>query len=311
MVPPVTPETGPLRGELARAVREQRTHGAYLFEGPPGTPAEECALWFARLLLCREPRDEPCEHCHSCALSRGGVGASQHPDFHAIRPEGVALRVDAVRGLQRVLGLAAHEGGRRVGVVLEADLLNLAAANALLKTLEEPSAGVVLILVARSAAALPATVRSRLTRVRFAAPSEDELRRMLEGAGFDPADARLAAALGGGSLASARRWAQTHLETARAFARELETLRVRPVSAVLDLAEGFRGSGAREQVLLFLDVHGAVGRARLRAHLAAGDTAGAEDCLTELEAAQRTRRELERRNLNPQLAIEALLLAER
>jgi DNA polymerase-3 subunit delta' len=301
-------ESEQLRNELARALLSERVHGAYLFEGPPGTAARETAIWFARLLLCRQPGSEPCERCHSCGLSRWTDEGPQHPDLHWIAASGGLLRIDAVRGLQRQLGLTAHQGGRRVGLLLEADQLNLAAANALLKTLEEPAQGVVLILAARSAAPLPPTVCSRLTRVRFSPQSEDTVRRALQSAGMSAEDAALAAALGGGSVAAARAWSEAQLEAARGYWSRLAALGEQPLSAVLDLAEGFRGSGAREQVLLLLDVHAAWARARLRAAVAAADAGATERWLGRLEAGQRTRRELERRNLNPQLAVEALLL---
>src|SRR5262249_15702785 len=129
--------SGEIRAELARARGAGKVHGAYLFEGPPGTGTGETALWFAHLLLYKgAPAEavEPCGRCHDCRLFATGA----HPDLHRVEPDGAWIKVDAVRELRAALSLVANERGRRVGFVEAAERLRVEAANALLKTLEEP-----------------------------------------------------------------------------------------------------------------------------------------------------------------------------
>jgi DNA polymerase III delta' subunit len=196
-------DSGDLRGqraELVRAVAADRVHGAYLFEGPAGTGRGATALWLARLLVCREPGNGPCERCPDClrsAPTEEGNALGSHADLRLIEPDGALIKVDQVRALQRDLSLAPNEGGRRVAVLLGAERLNAAAANALLKTLEEPPARTTLILVAEHADGLPATVRSRTVRIRFAPEAESAVAEALQREGFAESDAWLAASLGG------------------------------------------------------------------------------------------------------------------
>jgi DNA polymerase III subunit delta' len=305
------------RGELASMVRSGRVHSAYLLEGPDGSGAAETGIWLARRLLCTAlpvdragPGDDPCEICHGCRLSRCDGATAAHPDLHVVRGDGSTLKVDAVRALQKALSLTANEQGRRIGLLFDAEQLNLAAANALLKTLEEPPAATTLILVARSAAGLPATIHSRSTRVRFAPLGESALREALEASGCAADEARLAAALGGSSLHAARQWLELQGAQAREMLDQLASLEPAR-SAALDVAEGFRGAGVREKALLFLDVYALLARDDLRAAVASRDAAATERALARIEAVQRARRELEKRNVNPQLTVESLLLAAR
>jgi DNA polymerase III subunit delta' len=301
-----------LRDELRTAVRTGRVHGAYLFEGPEGAGTAQAAHWFSRLLLCRAPGDEPCEACHSCRLT-AQPDAPAHPDLQRIVPDGPMLRIEAVRDLQKALSLRPNEGGRRVGVVLQAERLNAAAANALLKTLEEPPPATTLVLVARTADALPATVRSRTTRLRFAPTPEAELRRELAASGLADDDAWLAAALGGGSNASAQAWASDKLADAREQLAALEDAGARSVSELLEQAEAFRGAGeaVRQRAELFLDVYDALARRSLQEASERRDRGALEAWLERADAGARARREMQKRNLNPQLVIEGLLLGLR
>jgi DNA polymerase III subunit delta' len=301
--------SGEIRAELARARGADRVHGAYLFEGPPGTGRTEAALWFAQLLLCKgAPPDalDPCGRCHDCRLFASGA----HPDFHRVLPDGAWIKVDAVRELRAALALVANERGRRVGLVADAERLRVEAANALLKTLEEPPPGAVLLLVTSAPEALPRTLRSRTVRVRFPRANEREIAAALEAEGMPAADAALASQLGGASPAAARAWAERSLAEAREIHELLERADSLSVTAVLDFAEGFRrpGDAGREQARAFIDVQSAFARARAEAAAAAGQTRELERWLRAFESASAARLELERRNLNPQLLVESLLL---
>jgi DNA polymerase-3 subunit delta' len=304
-----------VRAELSAARRHDQVHGAYLFEGAPGTAKRETALWFAKLLLCRTPGDDPCGRCKDCLQlhirDEDGATRSQHPDLRILEPEGNVIKVDQVRALQRGLSLVAHEGGWRVAVILEADRLGTAASNALLKTLEEPPSSTSLLLVADVAETLPLTVRSRSTRLRFLPDPEALVIKGLREAGYSAEDARLAAALGGADVEAARGWAEENLEAAHEMRDAIQAAESQTSSAVLEFAEGFRGAGAtgRRRAELLLDVHRTLAREAVAAAAEAEDRRGLESWLDRVEAGERARREMGRRNLNPQMVVEALLLS--
>jgi DNA polymerase-3 subunit delta' len=303
-----------LREELREARRQERVNGAYLFEGPPGTGKEETAFWFARLLLCRQSHRDPCGSCPDCRKDvthdADGRRVSQHPDLKVLEPDGPHIRVDQIRALQRDLSLVANEGGWRVALILEADTLRTEAANALLKTLEEPPPRTAILLVVSVALALPRTVRSRTIHLRFAPEPESSIQAALLSAGFNEADAWLAATVGGGSTARATEWAAQHLETAREMRETIESIRDAPISEALDFAETFRGSSAatRQRAEILLAVCGAVARRGLERASREGGRTGLDRWLGFAESTQRARQEMIRRNLNPQLLVEGLLL---
>ena len=300
-----------IRDELARARAADQVHGAYLFSGPPGTGKRETALWFARLLLCERDGAEPCGSCRGCLRTeQAGERELNHPDLWLVEPDGNAVKIEQVRTLQRSLALVANEGGRRVAILSSAERMRAEAANALLKTLEEPPENATLVLIATSANALPPTVRSRATGYRFAAEPEATLEAGLREHGLEPEDAWLAAALGGGSLAAARAWAEQQLEPARELRDAMEEAPRGSASDVLDFAESFRGGGdsLRARCELFLAVHGAVAHRHIAAAAESDDRASLERWIERADRGARARRELAIRNLNPQLVVEGLLL---
>ncbi len=310
-------DTNRIRAELARARASGHVHGAYLFEGPPGTGKRETALWFARLLLCKEVGPgavDPCGACHDCHLlqvhGESPDARPSHPDLHWVVADGARIKIEAVRDLRAALSLVSNERGRRVALIPEADRLRAESANALLKTLEEPPPGAVLILVTPSAQALPHTLRSRTLRVRFAPFAEPEVRAALEADGLPEADAALASALGGASPEAARSWADASLEAAREMHAFLSGIAGVGTTEILDFAESFRrpGEAGRDRAQLFLEVEAAFARTHAEAAARSSDASGLERWLDVFEAASKARSELARRNLNPQLVVEGLLL---
>jgi DNA polymerase-3 subunit delta' len=298
-----------VRAELARARAADRVHGAYLFEGPPGTDKTDTAFWFARLLLCKGAKPdalEACGRCHDCRL----LATDSHPDLHRVEPDGARIKVEAIRELRAALGLVANEGGRRVALIAAAERLRAEAANALLKTLEEPPPGAVMLLVTSSAEALPRTLRSRTVRVRFPAWSESAIAAALEAEGMTPGDAALASRLGGASPTAARAWAEESLDTAREMFDVLERSGELTVSEILDFAEGFRRTGeeGRERARAFIDAQAAFARGQAEAAANERQPQRLERWLRAFESATRARMELDARNLNPQLVVESLLL---
>lgn len=148
---------------LERTAEEVRPAHAYLFTGREGVGKKKVAVTFACMLNCPDPKADPDRTCHVCRR----IVAGNHPDFTLETPERGIIRIDTIRGLQNFFRYAPVEGQYRVIVIDDAHKMNLAAQNALLKTLEEPPPRRILILVTARPYALLATVRSRCRRVRF------------------------------------------------------------------------------------------------------------------------------------------------
>ncbi len=148
-------------------------HHATLIAGVPGVGKLHLAQAFSRALLCEQfPQAAPCDTCNRCALTTSGT----HPDEMVVDwlDKAQVISVDQIRKLTDKLRLTATYGPHRVAIINKAHTLTTAAANSLLKTLEEPGAGSILLLIADREAELPATVRSRCQRVVVATPSKSQ-----------------------------------------------------------------------------------------------------------------------------------------
>lgn len=188
---------------LQRLVAKEQPGHAYLFEGPEGVGKDTVAQAFLARLACLEaPPDspDPCGHCRSChALQRG-----EHPDLTRLQRDGQFIKIEAVRNATQRLRYEPVLG-RIKGVVIEdADALGEPAANALLKTLEEPWPGTVFVLVTSKPQVLLDTIRSRCQVLRFAELAPDDIAALLVHEGRAPELARVAAQLAGGSMKEAR-----------------------------------------------------------------------------------------------------------
>ena len=183
---------------LAAARSAGRMPHALLLSGAAGLGKSAFARRLQNALLCTQPGEggDACGQCDACRLSRAGT----HPDCHWVSPEapGKAIRIDAVREIAQRNVLAAQSGGYRVFVLEPADALNRAAANALLKTLEEPASRAVLILVSSHPDRLPPTVRSRCQQVRFGLPPSADVAEWLAGR-VPAAEAESLLAIAGGA----------------------------------------------------------------------------------------------------------------
>jgi DNA polymerase III subunit delta' len=204
--------------ELRRFLAHGRFPHAMLFVGPEGVGKKSFARKLAQALLCESrPADslDPCEACPGCLQ----VGAQTHPDFVEVgRPEEKhELPIAVIRDLCEFFALKPARGLRKVALLDDADDLNEEAANAFLKTLEEPPPGAVLILIGTSVEIQLATIVSRCQVVRFEAlPDADVAEILLEqGVAGDPADAARLAALGDGSVNRALGLADAGLERFR------------------------------------------------------------------------------------------------
>lgn len=183
---------------LKNAMARNRIAHAYLFYGMEGIGKRTTANVFAKALNCTAA-EPPCDICTSC----GKAKRRNHPNIVTVKAEGQFIKITAIRELQARMTFRPTEG-KRVFIIEEADRMNAPAANALLKTLEEPSDGNVLLLTTARAHALPMTILSRCQHLRFAPLSQEEVARFLvEKGGLDGAAAEILAASSGGSIGRA------------------------------------------------------------------------------------------------------------
>jgi len=152
------------------AGRTQHAH-AYLLHGPAGIGKRALAERLMALLLCQRPvAQNACGECKSCLLLKAG----SHPDNYILEPEEAdkAIKVDQVRDLVSFVVQTAQLGGRKVVLIEPVESMNINAANALLKSLEEPSGDTVLLLVSHQPSRLLPTIKSRCVQQACPLPSE-------------------------------------------------------------------------------------------------------------------------------------------
>lgn len=162
---------------LRTKLREDRFPHGLIFTGPDGVGKRTCALMFAKALNCAETGpDDFCDTCIQCRKINAGV----HSDVLLIGLEDEAseIKIPQIRGLLQMLGLRPLEGKHKVFLIDPADAMNNAAANALLKALEEPPGDSTFILLSANPQALLVTVRSRCQSYPFGPLTLDEMRRM-------------------------------------------------------------------------------------------------------------------------------------
>jgi DNA polymerase III subunit delta' len=149
--------------QLLTSAESNRLGHALLFSGSDGLGVEELALAFSEHALCEANTQRPCGDCRSCNL----LAAGSHPDFKLLRPpeEGKAIVVDQVREIAQFYALKSHYARAKVVLIHPANSMNRAASNAILKILEEPPPGALLLLVAHRYSDISMTIRSRCVRV--------------------------------------------------------------------------------------------------------------------------------------------------
>ncbi len=216
-----------VRIAFRRAIARGRLTQAYLLQGPEGIGKQRFARHLAQALLCRRHPDdelEACGHCEHCRPFLAGT----HPDLLLVEREAGKriLTVDKFIGSEDQRGKAGlcHDitirpldGSRKLVIINDADSMNEEAANALLKTLEEPPDGAILFLIVANPDAVLPTIRSRCQTVRFAPLSEAIVtaQALTQGLVATDEEARRLAGVAGGSLAAARRLAQPGLRELR------------------------------------------------------------------------------------------------
>jgi len=207
---------GMLTGILAR----QRLANSYIFSGEPGIGKKLTALNFAKAINCLKDSNESgvmsnglkhketskpiqdllithhsslpsdsslvtrysspvdaCDLCEACLKIESG----SHPDLLLISPEDRQIKIDEIRLIDEALSFRPFEGRKKIVIIDDADTMNIAAANAFLKTLEEPPKDSVIILISSRSDRLPATIRSRCSRVNFVTLSLESCKQVLHG----------------------------------------------------------------------------------------------------------------------------------
>lgn len=311
---------------LRHALEAGELSHAYLFTGPPGVGKGTLAWALASALLCQgTPR--PCGRCRSCHL----IASGNHPDLFWVQPESEAgtLKVEQVRELQRHLSRTPAMGNYRVAVLDHFDQATPSAANALLKTLEEPPEFVVLILLAPDTDSLLPTIVSRCQVVPMRPLPVSQVAEALQARwGLDAERAHLLAHLSGGRLGWAVR-AATEPDLLRRRQQRIEEM-VALLGAPLTDRFRYAAELARDPEAVYeaLDLWAGWWRDVLLLAGGAGENERGEPLLTNLDqrarleglaarytpaqAAARVRAlraaaERLRRNANPQLTLEVLL----
>ncbi len=268
-------------------------HGLLIHEDP-GAGGLELARWIAQRVNCDQP-GAPCGECQNCKWA----SANQHPDITLLRPEEDSeyIKVEAVRALIADLALTAHGRGYKIAILEPADTLYPNAANSLLKTLEEPPARTLLMLVTSQPSRLLPTLRSRCSRLRLTGPGRTQAAAFLakaRGAGpwedalaatgagpFALLDADAAALadlradtlrtlrdIGSGNLqppAVADKWARGELATRLACVESWVTERILESTSIRDVTH-LSGSGLAPNICRLFELSDAVRDMRKLAH---------------------------------------------
>lgn len=304
---------------------ERRRRGALphaiLLAGPAGLGKREFAEAFARTLLCTSPREDgyACGTCRACKLIEAGT----HPDLARVsfelRDDGkprTELTVDQMRALSERLALTAQFGGAQIALIDPADAMNHAASNALLKTLEEPTPGTIIVLVADFPSRLSATIRSRCQRIEFRVPETKAALQWLAARGITGKVAADALHASDGNPGLAIDWAQGEaMKLRRDVAKDLRELNA-GLAAAFDVAQRWSRDDATLRLRFAASLVQQQGRAQ--AEGGAALSAGGPLALTQavdlaklaawFDRANRTR-DLLRGPIRPELAMLELLAA--
>jgi DNA polymerase III subunit delta' len=158
--------------QLIDTHKSGRLPHALLLSGPDGVGMEHFAMCFSAYLLCREKaKAYACGNCKSCVLFK----TDNHPDMYRLEPEETAkqIKVDDIRRVIEYIQLSSHYTSNKIALISPAEAMNRNAANALLKTIEEPPPEVIFLLVTSVPARLPVTIRSRCQAQIFSRVSQD------------------------------------------------------------------------------------------------------------------------------------------
>jgi DNA polymerase-3 subunit delta' len=307
---------------LQQALLQGRLSHALLLSGPPGLGKRVFTLAFAQSLLCTDRDGEglPCGICRQCELTLSG----NHPDFRWLSPDPESksgeITVDAVRVLTASVSLTAHGGSNKIIAIQPAHRMNNAAANSLLKTLEEPTPGTLILLLTDQPGRLLPTIRSRCQKVNFPPPARETAIAWLSDK-VSHGDPQLLLNLANGAPLKALALDDSDLLNAR---KEMLTGFMQLLGGRRDPVGLARGWGGFDRVLLLewlagwvidlirLSQGGGMGQLFNRDHAQAlqktADKLNSKALHDYLLQVYDARRHVES-NLNPQLALEKLLVS--
>ncbi len=278
---------------LLSALRTGRLAHAYLFYGPEGVGKDAMALELARILQCERGGESACGECGSCVRAAGmqhpdirlitvlptgkGEGKDDPPlskltadELATVReeyrkkgsnpysrvdiPRALVIKISSIREVRREAALTSFGGKKRIFVISRAEDMEDAAANALLKTLEEPAGDCLLLMTAANRESLLPTIVSRCQQVRFDPLGDEEIARALvERQGVEPSRASLISRLSNGSYGRALELLQTDVFEERTFAVEfIRNALSGNAAKVIDDAERITSWKNRDQVQRFL-----------------------------------------------------------
>lgn len=220
-----------VREFLRASIASGRVSHAYLFTGPAGSNKTAAAYAFAQAILCK---DHGCRTCDDCRR----IERRKHPDVHFYTPEGAqGYLIEQIREIVSGVSLAPIRAKGKVYILDRVDLLGVSAANAFLKTLEEPTEGVTFILLGRTREAVLPTVVSRCQVVPFRhIPAREAAGILSQKTGVTPEQARIAIEACNGSITRAMTFAKS-AERAEFRARIMEVLSNLPLSDERDVLE--------------------------------------------------------------------------
>jgi len=303
---------------LQKALESARLGHAYLFYGPSGVGKKLTALQLAKALVCQGATAEACDRCASCHKMTTG----NHPDVVVINPEGASIRIEHIRAMQRQLSYKPYESQYTIVIIDGCESLTPPAANALLKTLEEPPASALLLLLTSKKDALPLTIISRCQQVPFRPLAPPHIRAILIQQGVDEPTATLVATLAEGRVDT---WMQTEISQLLARRHNAYTLLQERGSTknvpLFLLARQWAGSReqceevlhwlslfCRDLVILKVAATTPLYNHDLQAELASLASSVSVASLLDLFAALEQLRQYLTMNVNPQLTFERLVI---
>jgi len=304
------------------ALRTGSVSHAYLISGADGSGKNMLADAFSAALLCEEGGVEPCGHCKSCMQAASG----NHPDIFRITHEKAGISVDDIRSrLNSNVAVKPYCSEYKIFIVDEAELMNEAAQNALLKTLEEPPEYVVIMLLAAAEEALLSTIRSRCILLNTRPlPNEVVSKYISKFYSLPDYQADVAAAFSGGYLGKAIEFASStdseeEREKLLSMLRNFDELTVAELSNIVKLPPE-RREAALDLFLFWLrdalfykatkNDKRLILKTENRSIMRAAETHSFEALERAVMAVEETRNSL-KSNVNPDLALELLVLAMR
>ncbi len=198
-MPPQNTDFSPAVSELNQIIDTKKIPNALLFTGNPGAGRKQAAFRFAKALNCASDRHRPCNQCRSCKK----IDSRMHPDMVLVElpDKKKIITISQIREMESLIAARPNEARYRMVLISHADHMNIQAQNALLKALEEPARGTFFILMARDAATLLPTIKSRVRLLQFRPITGTALAdHLCTSFSADPRSARIAGSTAGSDL---------------------------------------------------------------------------------------------------------------